>query len=159
LLKGFFVFEDLGEFQVKGKTEPVRAYAVVSEIQGRTSLEVSRERGLTPLIGRDRELLALAGIHRRAAGGQGAITLLAGEPGVGKSRLLYEFLQRLEGAGALQVESSCVSYGRAMAYRPILELLRRYLGLNEGISGDELRSRVADQLQLLGVEGEEPTIL
>ena len=42
LLKGFFVFEDLGEFQVKGKSEPVRAYAVVSEIHGRTSLEVSR---------------------------------------------------------------------------------------------------------------------
>ena len=71
LRDGFFVFEDLGEFQVKGKSEPVRAYAVVSEIHGRTRLEVSRERGLTPLVGRDHELHALAGIHRRAVGGQG----------------------------------------------------------------------------------------
>src|SRR5262245_56108660 len=149
LLKGFFVFEDLGEFQVKGKSEPVRAYAVVSEIRGRTSLEVSRERGLTPLIGRDRELLTLAGMHRRAASGQGAIALIAGEPGVGKSRLLYEFLQRLAGGGALQIETSCVSYGRSMAYRPISELLRRYLGLTEGTTADQLRNRVADQLEFL----------
>src|SRR5262245_28318481 len=56
LREGFFVFEDLGEFQVKGKTDPVRVYALVREIQGRTRLEVSRERGLTALVGRDAEI-------------------------------------------------------------------------------------------------------
>src|SRR5213593_1712807 len=101
LRDGFFVFEDLGDFQVKGKAEPVRAYALVSEMTGRTRLEVSRERGLTPLVGRDRELGSLAGLYRRAAEGLGAIALLVGDPGVGKSRLLYEFLQQLDGAGAL----------------------------------------------------------
>jgi class 3 adenylate cyclase/tetratricopeptide (TPR) repeat protein len=159
LRDGFFVFDDLGEFQVKGKSEPVHAYALISEIHGRTRLEVSRERGLTPLVGRERELLALERIHRRAASGQGAIALLAGEPGVGKSRLLYEFLQRLDEDGALELETTCVSYGRAMAYRPILELLRRYLGLSEGATGEEVRRRVADQLQFLGMEGEEPVVL
>src|SRR5437899_3276888 len=159
LRDGFFVFEDLGEFQVKGKTEPVRAYALISEIHGRTRLEVSKERGLTPLVGRDRELASLAEIHRRAAGGQGAIALLVGEPGVGKSRLLYEFLHRLDGDRALELETTCVSYGLSMAYRPIVELLRRYLGLSEGTSGDKIRSRVADQLQFLGLEGEEPATL
>ena len=159
LRDGFFVFEDLGEFQVKGKTEPVRAYALISEIHGRTRLEVSKERGLTPLVGRDRELASLAEIHRRAAGGQGAIALLVGEPGVGKSRLLYEFLHRLDGDRAFELETTCVSYGLSMAYRPIVELLRRYLGLSEGTSGDKIRSRVADQLQFLGLEGEEPATL
>src|SRR5207244_2918974 len=67
LRDGFFVFEDLGQFQVKGKAEPVRAYALMSEIRGRTRLEVSKERGLTPLVGRNRELKSLAQIHRRAA--------------------------------------------------------------------------------------------
>src|SRR5207245_2803433 len=86
LSAGFFVFEDLGDFQVKGKTEPVRAYAVRSEISGQTRLEVSRERGLTPLVGRDQELKSLADIHRRAADGQGAIAVLVGDPGIGKSR-------------------------------------------------------------------------
>src|SRR3989441_7854892 len=159
LRDGFFVFEDLGEFQVKGKAEPVRAYALVSEITGRTRLEVSRERGLTPLVGREREISSLTGIYRRAAGGQGAIALLAGEPGVGKSRLLYEFLSRLDTAGVLELETTCVSYGRAMAYRPIVELLRRYLGLSDGSSAEEIRGRVAEQLQFLGLEGDEQAIL
>src|SRR3989454_3076575 len=103
LREGFFVFEDLGDFQVKGKTEPVRAYAVSSEISSRTRLEGSKERGLTPLVGRDQELKSLAAIHRRAVDGQGAIALLVGDPGVGKSRLLYEFLHRLEAEGVLEL--------------------------------------------------------
>src|SRR5438445_4755625 len=159
LRDGFFVFEDLGEFQVKGKAEPVRAYAVMSEISGRTRLEVSRERGLTPLVGREREISSLTGIYGRAARGEGAIALLAGEPGVGKSRLLYEFLQRLDTAGVLELETTCVSYGRAMAYRPIVELLRRYLGVSDGSSAEEVRSRVAEQLQFLDLEGDEQAIL
>jgi len=159
LREGFFVFEDLGDFQVKGKAEPVRAYALVREIQGRTRLEVSRERGLTPLVGRDRELKSFADIHRRAADGQGAIALLVGDPGVGKSRLLYEFLHRLEAKGVLELETTCASYGRSMAYRPIVELMRRYLGLSDRIAGEEIRSRVAEQHQFLGLEGEERSIL
>src|SRR3989442_6359242 len=99
LREGFFVFEDLGDFQIKGKTEPVRAYAVSSEISGRTRLEVSKERGLTPLVGRERELKTFSEIHNRASAGQGAIALLVGDPGVGKSRLLYELLQPLDRTG------------------------------------------------------------
>ena len=159
LRDGFFVFEDLGEFQVKGKAEPVRAYALTSEISGRTRLEVSKERGLTPLVGRERELEALIKLHRRAAGRQGAIALVVGDPGVGKSRLLYEFLRRLDSAGALELEATCVSYSRSMAYRPVLELLRRYLGLSDGITREELLGRVAEQLQFLGLEGEERSVL
>ena len=159
LRDGFFVFDDLGEFQVKGKAEPVRAYVLMSEISGRTRLEVSKERGLTPLIGRDRELESLTEMHRRAAGRQGAIALVVGDPGVGKSRLLYEFLRRLDSAGALELEATCVSYSRSMAYRPILELLRRYLGLSDGITREALLGRVAEQLQFLGLEGAERSVL
>ena len=94
LCEGFFEFEDLGDFQVKGKTEPQRAFAVKGELGGRTRLEVSRERGLTPLIGRAEERERLAAVFRKAASGGGGVVLLAGEPGVGKSRLLYEFLRQ-----------------------------------------------------------------
>ena len=74
-------------------------------------------------------------------------------PGVGKSRLLYEFLRRLDGAGALELETTCASYGRAMAYRPIVEVLRRYLDLTDGVTGEEVRSRVAEQLQIPRLRG------
>src|SRR5215510_7883599 len=159
LREGFFVFEDLGEFQVKGKTDPVRVYALVREIQGRTRLEVSKERGLTALVGRDAEIQRLRQIYQRAAGGDGAIVLLAGDPGVGKSRLLYEFLRGLEGTGAVELETTCASYGRSMAYRPIVEVLRRYFDLADGVTGEDIRSRVDEQLRFLGFEGEEPAIL
>jgi class 3 adenylate cyclase/tetratricopeptide (TPR) repeat protein len=155
----FFIFEDLGEFQLKGKAEPVRAYALNSERSGRTRLEVSKERGLTPLVGRDRELRSLAAVRRRAADRHGAIVLLVGDPGVGKSRLLYEFLHALEAEGVQILETTCASYGRSMAYRPIVDLLRRSLGLFEGIAAEEIQSRVTEHLQLLGVEGEEPATL
>src|SRR5262249_34247330 len=90
-------------------------------------------------------------------GGEGAIVLLAGDPGVGKSRLLYEFLRQVD--GALELETTCASHGRSMAYRPIVEVLRRYLGLTDGVTSEEIRSRVAEQLQFLGMTGDEPTIL
>ena len=155
----FFVFEDLGDFQVKGKAEPVRAYAVSSELSGRAKLEVSKERGLTPLVGRDQELRRLAGIHSRAVDRQGAIALLEGDPGVGKSRLLYEFLHSIEAEVVQVLEATCASYGRSMAYRPIVDLLRHYLGLFEGVAGEEIRNRVAKTHRFLGLEGEERAIL
>src|SRR3989475_12114748 len=129
------------------------------ELRARTRLEVSKERGLTPLVGRERELQSLTALHRHAADGQGAIAMIVGDPGVGKSRLLYEFLHRLDAAGGLELEATCVSYGRSMAYRLILELLRRYLGLSFGATGEEIRSDVAEQLQFLGLEGEDPSVL
>src|SRR5439155_25433365 len=132
LREEFFTFEDLGEFQVKGKSEPVHAYALTGELRGRTRLEVSRERGLTPLFGREHELQQLTEAYRRASQEQGAVVLLSGDAGVGKSRLLYEFLRTLEGTGVLELDATCVSFSRSMPYYPILSLLRRYLGHTEG---------------------------
>src|SRR5437879_307975 len=150
LRDGFFLFEDLGEFEVKGKTHPIRAYALTGESRGRTRLEVSKDRGLTPLIGREAELARLHAAQRRAAGGQGLVLLVTGEPGQGKSRLLYEFLQGLEAVDV--VEASCLSYGGSMPYHPILEALRRYLGLTEGMADDEIRQRLANGLASLGLD-------
>jgi tetratricopeptide (TPR) repeat protein len=159
LCQGFFVFEDLGDFQVKGKAEPQRAFAVKSAIGGRTRLEVSRERGLTPLIGRAAERARLAEAFQGAAEGRGRVVVISGDPGVGKSRLLYEFLSGLDGRGHVELETTCASYGGAMAYRPLLDLYRRYLDLPEELPADDVRQRVGARLIALGVEGEEPALL
>src|SRR5438128_3787688 len=123
LTAGFFDFEDLGMFTVKGKSEPVRGWAVVRERLGRTRLEVSRERGLTPLLGRDNQMEALGLAYARAVEGTGTALMLVGDPGVGKSRLLFEFLHRLDGSH-LELEASCLSYGRTMPYHPVVALVR-----------------------------------
>jgi class 3 adenylate cyclase/tetratricopeptide (TPR) repeat protein len=159
LTEGYFAFEDLGEFDVKGKTEPIRVYAVTAERKGRTRLEVSRDRGLTPFVGRQHELDLLLGAFERAAAGHGSTVLLVGEPGAGKSRLLYEFAHRVEQSGALAVEGSGVSFGASIPYGPVLDLLQRYLGVREGMAEDELRAFVTDRLPSFGRAGDETATL
>ena len=162
LCEGFFVFEDLGEFQVKGKSEPVRAYAVNSEISGRTRLEVSRERGLTPLVGRDPERQRLAAVfRRRAADGRGASSLHRGRCGRRQVAPAVRVPARPRGRTEhLELETTCASYGRAMAYRPIVELYRGATSTSPRESSpEEISRRVAERLQSLGLEGEEPAIL
>jgi class 3 adenylate cyclase/tetratricopeptide (TPR) repeat protein len=155
---GFFVFDDLGDFQVKGKHEPVRAYAVREEMQGRTRLEVSRDRGLTPLVGRGGERERLAAAFADARAGRGRVVLVSGEAGVGKSRLLFEFLKSLSGE-SLEIEATCVSYGNAMPYRPIIDLTRRCLAVREGASRDEVQTRVSQGLAAVGIDEDEARTL
>src|SRR5438093_11278958 len=150
LRAGFFVFEDLGEFELKGKTHPVRAFALKGEVRGQTRLEVSKARGLTPLVGRAAELARLNAAQRRSAEGGGLVLLLVGEPGQGKSRLLYEFLQGLTAVEI--IEASCLSYGGSIPYHPILEALRRYFELTDGMAEDETRRRLAEGLGTLGLD-------
>ena len=145
LRDGYFLFEDLGEFEVKGKSHPIRAYALTGEVRGRTRLEVSKARGLTPLIGRDAELARLRKGHQQALKGRGNSVLILGEPGQGKSRLLFEFAHALDSTEIL--EASCVSYGGSMPYYPVVEILRRYLGLEEAMSDSEIRQRLAEGLR------------
>src|SRR5213594_1771680 len=153
LTEGFFLVDDLGEVSVKGKSEPVRAYAVQSEIRGRTRLEVSRVRGLTPLRGREAELTRLRGAYERAASGRGSVLLVIGDPGVGKSRLLYEFVRGLEGAARYrELEATCVSYGRSIPYHPILDLVRRDLGLLDGVDDAAVRQACAARLRDLRLD-------
>ena len=150
LRDGFFVFEDLGEFEVKGKTHPVRAYALTGEVHGQTRLLVSKARGLTPLVGREVELARLHEAHRRAVDGQGVVMLIVGEAGQGKSRLLHEFVRALPETETL--EASCLSYGGSMPYQPILETLRRYFALSDGMAEEEIRQRLRDGLAALDLD-------
>jgi len=159
LTTGFFEFEDLGEFTVKGKSEPVRGWSVLRERRGRTRLEVSRERGLTPLLGRADEMETLGQAYARAVEGQGAVLMLVGDPGVGKSRLLYEFLHRLDGGSNVELDATCLSYGRGMPYHPIVSLARRYLGLPENAGNDDIRAAVRVRLGAVGITDEESQTL
>ena len=92
-IEGFFDTVDLGELQIKGHA-PVRAFEVTGARSRRTRLDVTAERGLTPLVGRDRELAALEDLFREVRGGRGQIVFIAGAAGIGKSRLLLEFRRR-----------------------------------------------------------------
>jgi len=89
-----FVYEDLGERILKGIVEPIRCWRVKGLDKARTQLDETMSEGLTPFVGRERELATLEERLADAEGGQGRVIVLVGEPGVGKSRLLHEFRRR-----------------------------------------------------------------
>ena len=130
LIRGYFDTRPLGDLHLKGKAETVVAWEVVAAHEGRTRLEVEADRGLTPLVGRERELGQLLETFTRARGGQGQVVLVVGDAGIGKSRLLHEFRRRIV-EGADWREGHCLSFGRAMAFHPLVDLVRRQFAIEE----------------------------
>src|SRR3990172_930770 len=93
---GYFETLDLGETQGKGRA-PAQAWEVLRPRGRRSRLEVAIERGLTPLVGRSRELATLLERFGEAKGGRGQVVFISGDAGIGKSRLLLEFRRALVG--------------------------------------------------------------
>ena len=91
LTEGIFRFEALGEKEIKGKEKPIRVYQVIAPSSRRTRFDVNAERGLTPFVGRERELELLLDGFERAKEGRGQAISIISDAGIGKSRLLYEF--------------------------------------------------------------------
>ena len=129
LTDGYFAFKDLGPTQIKGVEEPLTIYAVLGAGPLRTRLQISAtRRGLTRFVGRQREMEQLNQALAQAKAGQGQIVGTMGEPGLGKSRLFYEF-KLLSLSGCLVLEAYSVSHGKATAYLPVIELLKSYFDI------------------------------
>src|SRR5215831_9305341 len=96
----YFLLRPLGEVAVKGKALPVRAYRVEAALSVRSRIEAISDVGLTPLVGRDRELALLHDRFAEVREGRGQAVVVFGEAGIGKSRLLAEFRRSAESAGA-----------------------------------------------------------
>ncbi|UTW13548.1 AAA family ATPase [Marinobacterium rhizophilum] len=116
----------LGDIAVRGMREPVGIFEVLGAGALRTRLQVAASRGLTHFFGRQMELERLHQALQRALAGQGQVVALAGEPGVGKSRLFYEFKRHCP-PGCRVLETFSVSHGKAFAYLPLIELLNSQL--------------------------------
>ena len=120
----------IGEYRLKGIPDPVSAWEVLSGRGARTRLEIEAERGLTPFVGRKRELSLLQACYEKARSEQGQMVFIVGEPGIGKSRLLLEFHRRL-GTDVTWSEGNSVSFGWSIAYHPLIDLLHRNFGIEE----------------------------
>jgi class 3 adenylate cyclase/tetratricopeptide (TPR) repeat protein len=155
LVEGYTRSAAQGPVQVKGRTEPVQVYEVTGRRQGRSRLEVSIERGLTPLVGRERELNLLHTCLTRVKAGRGQVVGIVGEPGIGKSRLLYEFHKALEGEPNIWLEGHCVAHGQNTPYLPLLEILRTSFQIEDGDTALQLREKLRQGLRQLDVSFEE----
>ena len=148
LVADYFDTRPLGELSVRGKAEPIRAWTVEAAREGRTRLEAGVQRGLTPLVGRGRELEALEAALARTRAGHGQVVFVVGEPGIGKSRLLYEFRGRAGDADWR--EGHCLSFGRATAFHPLVDLLKRWVGIDERDADDVAVTKVERATAAIG---------
>ena len=150
-VEGFFETRDLGELAVKGH-EPVRAFEVERTRGVRSRIDIGRERGLTPFVGRARELAHVVDRFREAAAGRGQVVFVAGEAGIGKSRLLYETRQAIAEAElpVTWLEGQCVSFGQSIPFLPMVDLLRKNFAIEEFDGEPEIIAKVERGTQRMG---------
>ncbi|MGH0028457.1 MAG: adenylate/guanylate cyclase domain-containing protein [Myxococcota bacterium] len=143
---GYFEFEDLGPFNIRGAHEPVIVSALTGVGGVKTRLDLARARGFSPFVGRTDELRALEAALEAAARGERPVVGLEAGPGLGKSRLCFEWLAPLRERGVPVHEVQCVSHRRMVAFAPLLRLLRDLLGVAAGDDDEAVRDRIAGRL-------------
>src|SRR5262245_64408859 len=176
LVEGLVQVTALGPVPVRGLSAPVEVFELVGAGSTRRRLQAAAVRGLTRFVGRQTEVEALQHALARAEAGHGQVAAIVGEAGVGKSRLVYECVHwrdcvgagrspfpasaTAEGAqlnappshslkGWLVLESASVSYGKATPYFPVIDLLRRYVHVEDGDDLRTIRARVTGQVLTL----------
>jgi class 3 adenylate cyclase len=147
--EGYFQLKALGRSRIKGVNDPVELFEVTGVGPLRTRLQIAARRGLTKFVGREAELEQMRRTLELAGKGHGQILAAIGEPGVGKSRLFFEF-KAVAQSGCLVLEAYSVSHGKASAYLPVVDLLGSYF--NIGLE-DEVRQRREKVIgRLLGLD-------
>jgi class 3 adenylate cyclase/pimeloyl-ACP methyl ester carboxylesterase len=143
LVEPYFRLEALPPAELRGKQGALIPYRVTGASGARSRLEVSEQRGFTRFTGRERELAALQACLEKAEDGQGQFVTVAGEAGVGKSRLLYEFRAGLERERITVLQGHCQPSGSNTPFLPHIAALRRGLRLD----GEEAAQGLAETVE------------
>jgi class 3 adenylate cyclase/tetratricopeptide (TPR) repeat protein len=161
LAQGYLTLRELGPQQVKGSSRPVPVFELVGLGTARGHIDVARGRGLTRFVGREAELRELNDALARAQGdwprrwsfspGDGRVVGITAAPGLGKSRLVSEFVQDIRKRGVEVHEAHCQAHTRALPLVPVLEMMRSYFGITEDLDPPAARERI--QARALQVDG------
>lgn len=149
LAEGLIEVSEQGPIPLKGVHEPVAVYQLQRTTAARTRWQATLGRGLSRFVGRAEALSSLRRSLARALQGRGQIAAIVGEPGVGKSRLVYEFARSLAPDAWQVVAGSSVSYGKASNWLPVIDLCRSYFGIDEDDSSDRMADKVLRRLEEL----------
>ena len=146
-VKGLVETEDAGVFRFKGKKEPQQVYRLVA-IQGHaTRFDGAIAQGLTSYIGRSSELAVLEEQLRHLSSVR--VVDVVGDPGIGKSRLLYEFALRHSADKFLMLWGNCSADGQATPFLPFIELLRKWFSVSTADSEGVIVRKLEDGLKQL----------
>ena len=146
LVEGQIQVKALGPMSVKGLAEPVAVYEMLGASTVRSRFQAAAARGLTAFVGRTTEMEQLYQALDRAKAGRGQVVAVVGEPGVGKSRLYYEFTHSHRVQDCFVIASTSVSYGKAASYFPLIDLLRTYFRIEGRDDARLIREKVTGRL-------------
>ena len=149
LVAGYFQLRAMGKTNLQGLAEALPLFELESTGASRTRLEAAITRGLSRFVGRTTEMQTLEAALARAQSGHGQVIGIVGEPGLGKSRLCFEFVAHCRRQGLPVFEAHCPAHGKNIPYLPILELFRNYFGISAQDDALAARQRIAGALVLL----------
>ena len=148
-MEGLVQVNALGPVPVKGLTAPVEVFELLGASGTHQRLQAAVARGLTRFVGRQHELDMLHRALERAGAGHGQVVAVLGEAGVGKSRLVYECIHSHRIQEWRVLEAASVSYGKATAYFPVVDLLKRYVHVDVHDDTRTIRARLTGQVLML----------
>jgi class 3 adenylate cyclase/tetratricopeptide (TPR) repeat protein len=159
LVRGYVSLEPRGSVEVRGLSAPVSIHAVTGPGERRSPLERRAGRPLSHFVGRDRELRVLRDLLTEVEARRGQVVGIVGEPGVGKSRLVLELQHALAGRPALYLEGRCLSFGSAIPYLPVLDVVRALCRVAEADPPERARIAALASFAEIGLDGEAPPFL
>jgi class 3 adenylate cyclase/tetratricopeptide (TPR) repeat protein len=161
LAEGYVEVTPLGPVPVKGLDAPVEVYELVGTGARRSRLAAAATRGLTRFVGREAELEQLRQALGLAAAGHGQVVAIVGEPGLGKSRLVWEVTHSHRVHGWLVLQAGSVSYGKVTSYLPVVDLLKGYFAIGDRDGPRAVREKMTGKLLTLdrAQEGSLPALL
>src|SRR5262249_19613212 len=153
--------EEVAPTPVPGQPTSIRTYQILGQRVPDVSGTQGDLRARSPFVGRTHELATLHAVLAQVVSGRGEAVGIMGEPGMGKSRLLAAWPQRLPAHGVTYLEGRCLSYGSATPYLPVLDLLRAHCGITPADGHDAITAKVHGRLQAVGLapDTEAPSLL
>ena len=158
LVRGFFDVQPRGRMNVKGVADPMPVYELMGSTPLRTSFDVARAGVLSRFVGREEQLAALGEAFAAAVNAPAQVVCIAGEPGVGKSRLCHEFLMRCRSDGAAVWQAAGLAHTGRVPFGTVLGLLRDVFGVTQDAE-DVARAKVSERLAMLGATAEQTALL
>jgi len=153
LVEGYAALAPRGPMAIRGRTEPLVVHELTGRGPRRSSLDVAGGRTLSRFVGRAREMAALGELLEQVRAGRGQVVGVVGEPGAGKSRLGLELCRAGNASDVTLLEGRCLSYGAAIPYLPVLDLLRAACGVGESDTPEQIGAALRAGLGAAGVSG------
>jgi predicted ATP-dependent serine protease len=152
LAQSYARVEPVGPLVLKGKADPITAYRLLEVSQARAALRPSTAARSTNFVNRQSDLAVLNDFLRQVESGYRQAVDIVGEPGIGKSRLLSEFRRQLASEQVTWIEGRCVSYGTAIPYLLMIDLLHSNCGILKTATPESIIEKVRSGLERVGMD-------